>query len=153
MKFAFAVLFVIAALAACKKSDLTSKPVLKFKNNDYTKDLRLNAVTKIELEATDLEGDLADTFYLIKKITNRNRPQRVVLNTDALPAFPATQKVGLLVQLINARFEPPGEPMLAVGSISASSDADTCVFVMSVVDRKGNKSDSITTEQFILRRN
>jgi hypothetical protein len=151
MKFFCAFLIVAGVLAGCDKDNLTTKPTIKFKNNNYLKDMRLNELSKIELEVTDKEGDLADTFYIYKKTLNRARPERLKLNDLALPEFPATQKVDILVQFFNNRIVPAGSSAIGVGGTGPGPD--TCVFTFSIVDKKGNMSDSITTEQFILRLN
>lgn len=151
----FAALLLIAGLlvfAGCKEDDLTSEPVLKFKNNDYSKDMRLNQLTDVELEVTDKEGDVADTFYIIKQVTNRNRPRTDTLARDPLPTHPTSTKNDLVVKLINAQLRPPGSSMIEVAP-TVGTDPDTTIMKFFLVDKTKKRSNILSTETILIRRN
>lgn len=131
-------------LIACGKDKFETKPRLEIK--DYnSKEISQGQSLKIRINYYDKEGDLdLAPFVAIRKR----------LNKFQLP--PAQEKADTLRYLL------PEFPEKETGEISfeqvwdflkeSLSENDTIVFKIAVTDRAGNKSDTITTDQLVIRK-
>src|SRR5690242_17258571 len=95
------ILFFSAAallLAACGKDKFESKPHLKIKSVN-THEVAANQTLSVLLEFTDKEGDVSDSFLIIRQRLNQNGPLLMDPLPYKLPEFPATSKGEIEVNL------------------------------------------------------
>ena len=128
---------------ACSKDKLETKPTIKVKDLNGT-EIPPGAILRVTLEFSDKEGDLGagEVTYV------RNR-----LNTRPVP--------GAFDKADTARYVLPVFPNRETGDIEIDipydfmdedpNDNDTMVFRFMVIDRAGNKSDTVTSEPVVAR--
>ena len=137
-----AAIFVVAS--ACKKDTFETKPKLEFKSVNATTFAQGNTVSFV-IEFTDKEGDLGEgkLIFLPKRINRRPLPPSIpdydTIYND-LPDFPNKTKGDMEIRL--------------QWNFLHKSDIenDTIFFRFVAIDRKGNKSDTLDSEQFVILR-
>lgn len=128
---------------ACSKDTLQTKPTIKVKKVNST-EIVPGSLLRVTLEFSDKEGDLGagELTYV------RNR-----LNLRPVPS--AFDKAD------TARYPLPEFPNRETGEIDVDipydfmdedpNDNDTMIFRLMVIDRAGNKSDTVNTGQIVAR--
>jgi hypothetical protein len=143
---------ILSIVAACDKDNFETKPRLKLlSGNDKT--VQFNGTLPIVLEYTDKEGDVSDSVFVKKMRLNR----RIVPTLRdsfrlKIPNFPNTTKGEITVNLdytaIISALNPPNIP----GTVPARKESDTLNIQISVRDKAGNTSDTITVKNVIVER-
>jgi hypothetical protein len=137
------VLSVLVLLVACGKDKFETKPLLEIK--DYSaKDIYPGQDLVIRINYFDKEGDLSQTpFTAIRRRTNINPPSSQFPFADTLiytlPEFPAKDN-GEISFHLNYDFLR-----------QSTVENDTLHFRFSVVDKAGNVSDTVVSDQIIIR--
>ena len=147
----FALICLIAILA-CSKDKFETKPQLKFISKN-TNIVGINSNLRIVLEFTDKEGDVNDSLLVVRQRLNRRGPVTMPASPYPIPKFPATKKgefevtleyqFGLIFGL---------SPLRIIGSNPAQNEPDTLNLKFVARDKAGNKSDTLTVENIIVRR-
>ena len=138
----YTLLFSISILmmASCKKNKYNTVPSLKFKSVNTTL-LKPGQTLVFTLKFTDLEGDLTDTVWVIKK-----EPKCIASNFTApyhLPAFPTSknQEGELVISFSYPNVNP-----------QCSGKNDTAVFKFVLRDKALHKSDTAVSSTIIISR-
>lgn len=145
---------LIILLIACGKDKFETKPRLEIKDIN-TRDLSSGQDLRIRLNFYDKEGDLdGGQAYAIRQRLNllplgTGDNDRVDTfpnpnNPTALPDFPPQDKGELTFQL-------SWESLIESVAVPGVDKNDTVIFRFVVTDRAGNTSDTINTEQIVLR--
>lgn len=140
MKIILATAIITLFLLACSKDKLESKPRLEFAG--YNKTVDPGGALTIRINYFDKEGDIDETsFTAIKNRLNEIPPGNNLGDTFLLttPAFPPKDKGEITFQLDYSRLDEDDRR------------SDTIRFKFAVTDKKGNNSDTITTETIIVR--
>jgi hypothetical protein len=143
---------IVVTVVACNKDKFQTKPTISIKSQN-TEYVPLNGKLIITLECTDKEGDVQDSVIIIKRRLNK---KVVPTLRDTLryefPIFPATPKTEVVVtldyQTILSAISPPFIP----GSIPPQRELDTLILRMTVRDKAGHTSDTITSNRVIVYR-
>jgi hypothetical protein len=128
---------------ACGKDTLETKPAIKVKEMNGTQ-IPPGAILRVTLEFNDKEGDLGagELTYIRDRQNIRPVPGTFDKADTArypLPVFPDRESGDIDVDIpYDFMDEDP-------------NDNDTMVFRFMVIDRAGNKSDTITTAQVVAR--
>jgi hypothetical protein len=133
---------IFLALLACKKDKFLTKPQISIKSyND--KILTQGNDLIVTLNYTDKEGDLANgqLVYFPKRLNllPPSDPNAVIADSIKTPLaadFPDTDKGEIAVRFPQSYYQK-------------SDVADTFIFKLVLVDRMGNKSDTLTTDKVI----
>ncbi len=143
--FAFAIVLSAALLAACGKDKFETKPLLEIK--DYnSKTITPGETLRIRLNYFDKEGDLSKgTFTYMRIRTNRIPISNPGANDKAdtvisiLPEFPSknTAEINIAIDYDFLNEDPVTN--------------DTMYFKFAVVDIKGNKSDTVSSQSIVAR--
>ena len=144
-------LMVTIFLAGCNKDKYTTKPILKFKSasNDV---VPLGGTLRFELEVTDKEGDLSDTFF-IKKIRLNKKVVPTIRDSFAIkfPTIPNTKNGIIQIDLtyenyLKSAINPPtsGTPPIA--------ESDTLLFKFAIRDKAKHVSDTVTSNRIVILR-
>lgn len=146
-----ALLFSFAFLA-CSKDKFETKPQLKFKSKN-TDIVGINGNLRLLIEFTDKEGDVSDSLLIVRQRLNRRGPVTLLASPYGIPKFPATKKgefevtleyqFGLILNL---------SPLRIIGSNPSQNEPDTLNLKIVARDLAGNKSDTLTIENIIVRR-
>jgi hypothetical protein len=136
-----AVLFI--ALISCNKDKFQTKPQISIKSYN-TKALEKNKDFIIKFDYTDKEGDLGGgrLVYIPKRLNRRPIPNGGTILDSAINAlsddFPNTDKGELELKLQWGFLK------------TAATENDTLVYRFVLVDKAGNKSDTISSDQFVI---
>jgi len=144
----FLILILICCfIMACNKDTFETKPTIKIKelNSEVIPE---NANLDVTLEYTDKEGDLGrgELTYIrerknIKPIPNPGVNDQIDTVRYPIPDFTPKNKGEIVVSIpYSLMNEDP-------------NDDDTMIFKISVVDFRGNKSDTVTTVNIIAKQN
>ncbi len=132
----------IFLLIACNKNSFQTKPQITAKSTNGNV-VPVGSDLVIDLVFTDKEGDLGKGkfVYIPKRLNRRGLPSNItpydsVLNT--LPDFPNKDKGELEIRL-NYNFLHKSD-----------IENDTILFKFVAVDRAGNKSDTLTSDKFVI---
>ncbi len=146
-----ALLFTFAFLA-CNKDRFETKPQLKFKSKN-TDIVGINGNLRLLIEFTDKEGDVSDSLLIVRQRLNKRGPVTLPASPYGIPKFPATKKgefeitleyqFGLIFGL---------SPLRIIGSNPPQNEPDTLNLKIVARDKAGNKSDTLTIENIIVRR-
>lgn len=138
------VVSTLVLLLACNKDKFQTKPQIEIVNYN-TKVVGKGQQLVIDLQFTDKEGDLSEgKFVYIHKRTNRrllpvtlNYPDSVI---NTVPVFPDHSKgeFSLHLDYTNLQRSPV--------------ENDSIYFRFVVVDRAGNKSDTVNSDQIVVLR-
>lgn len=146
MKQLFYLIIITLVLGSCGKDKFDTKPKLKFvKVNSNT--INRNDDLKIELNVTDLEGDLTDSIFVMRRVRNcafGNRDEKY-----AMPVFPV--KKNLNVDILVAYTYGTGGVYPGLPGPSCGGRNDSCVFRFVVKDKAGNLSDTATTNEIVIK--
>ena len=130
---------------ACSKDTFETKPTIKVKDLNSEVIVR-NSKLDITLEYTDKEGDLGNgelTYIRVRQNIKAGPPGNDKADTVhyPIPVFPPKSK---------------GEIVISVDYDFMDEDPaydDTMIFKLSVIDIRGNKSDTVTTKSVIAKEN
>ena len=144
-------IFIILAIS-CGKDKFLTKPTIRIKslNTEY---VPLNGNLIITMECTDKEGDVQDSVIIVKKRLNiRVVPTLRDTLRFLFPLFPATPRTEIIAtldyQTIISALNPPFIP----GSNPPQRELDTLILKLTVRDKAGNTSDTVTTNRIIVFR-
>lgn len=147
MKFplVFAIVLLTIAALSCGKDKFKTKPQIEIKsiNNNV---IARNQTLTIQLRFTDKEGDLADGkfVYIPKRLNTR----------PLLPTVPNYDSVKLVIPKFPD--ETDGEFAISLPWINlhkSETENDTIIMRFVVVDRAGNKSDTVSTDKLVILKN
>jgi hypothetical protein len=132
---------------ACSKDTFETRPTIKVKDLS-SEVIVLNSSLDITLEYTDKEGDLGngELTYIrvrqnIKGIPQPGQNDQTDTVHYPIPVFPPKTKGEIVVTI-------------PYGFMSEDpNDNDTMIFKLSVIDIRGNKSDTVTTKSVVAKQN
>jgi hypothetical protein len=143
---------ILLTIWGCSKDKFEDKPTIEIKSINPSQ-VPLQSQMVMELQFTDKQGDL-DSIFLFKK--RLNSVQKPVNNSNyfpfKLPDFPEKSKGDIKLvfryneDLITA-IAPNSQPGAPNGK-----EPDTLVFNIVLKDKKGNVSDTTTTDKIIIER-
>ena len=153
MKTGLLFIFICSlAFSACSKDKFETIPQLKFKSKN-TDIVNINGSLQIVLEYTDKEGDVSDSLLVVRQRLNKRGPVTMPASPYPIPSFPHTKKgefeitleyqFGLIFGL---------SPLRIIGSNPPQNEPDTLNLKFVARDKAGNKSDTLTVENIIVRR-
>jgi hypothetical protein len=134
---------IFIAFLSCNKDKFQTKPQISIKSYN-TKALPPSQELVIKLNYTDKEGDLANgrLMYIPKRLNRRPIPNGgTIIDSvpNALaPDFPDTDKGELELRLDHAVLK------------TIADENDTLLFRFVLVDRAGNKSDTVTSDNIVI---
>jgi hypothetical protein len=143
MKKLVIVTAIFIALLSCNKDKFQTKPQISIKSYN-TKAVQPSNDMVIKLSYTDKEGDLAEgrLVYIPKRLNRRPIPNGgTIIDSVSNPLasdFPDTDKGDLELRLQHAVLK------------TAADENDTLLFRFVLVDRAGNKSDTITSDNVVI---
>lgn len=141
---AILVISLVVLAIACGKDKFETKPRLEIK--DYnSKEIEPNQGLKIRISYFDKEGDIDDApMIAIRQRLNMLPPNPLQDLADTfrtqLPEFPAKDNGEITFELPYASLTED------------LNENDTIVFRFAVTDRAGNNSDTITTDQIVIKK-
>ena len=141
-KILFSVVF-IAVLTGCDKDKFKTQPQIEIQSYN-TNVLSPGASLVIDLKFTDKEGDLngGKFVYIPRRLNRRPIPADRVLDSviTAIPEFPANDQgfFQLRLEWRNLQRSPV--------------ENDSIFFRFVVVDRAGNKSDTVNSDRIVILR-
>jgi hypothetical protein len=134
-------------VAACQKDKYQTKPQLTVKSVN-TKTLGPNQTLRFTVEVTDAEGDIQDTIWVGKVV--KNCPQSNFTVRYPMPAFTAIKNLKADIQVcFSYGFNLECPPITGPFCINRN---DSAVFRFALKDKKGNVSDTVTTETVVITR-
>jgi len=128
---------------ACSKDKLETKPTIKVKDLNGT-EIPQGAILQVTLEYSDKEGDLGagEVTYVRDRLNIRPVPgafDKADTARYVLPVFPNRETGDIVIDIpYDFMDEDP-------------NDNDTMVFRFMVIDRAGNKSDTINSVPVVAR--
>jgi len=137
--------FLAILMAACGKDKFETKPLLEIK--DYSsKEISPGETLHLRIDYFDKEGDLSEallTYIRVRTnatpIPNPNANDKVDTITTVLPSFPVKSTGEITLKFdYNFMDEDPGRN-------------DTMFFRIMVIDKAGNKSDTVSTQKVTAR--
>ncbi|MBD0286343.1 MAG: hypothetical protein ICV84_15865 [Flavisolibacter sp.] len=144
MKKNLILVLFIAFLMGCSKDKFKTQPQIKIKSYN-TKEVQRNQDLVIQLSFTDKEGDLANgKFTYMPRRTNLRPPPPGVRYPDSvkvnIPQFPTSD---------NGDFE-----LRLNWNVLHLSDRenDSLFFRFVVMDKAGNKSDTVNSDRIVIMR-
>ncbi len=153
MKQSLIIFIGFAFLISCDKDKFETKPKLTFKSVNATT-ITKGGDLKFELTATDKEGDLTDSLFVIR--LNRNCTKKDTTKFQyILPKFPTSGNLEIPIQ-VNYSYQsqgsnyPPITPSFSC--TSGSPRNDSCTFKFIIRDKAGNVSDSVLSPEIVLLR-
>jgi hypothetical protein len=143
------IIFIIIAsvlITACGKDKFNTKPTLTYKGvNEKT--IYKNSDLKIELNATDAEGDLTDSLIVLKRVRNCSGGNRN--DKYALPIFPVKTKLNINI-LVAYKYGQTASSYPGLNGPLCGTKNDSCVFRFVLKDKAGNLSDTVTTPEIVI---
>ena len=140
MRYTLLFSILILLLASCNKNKFNTVQSLKFKSVNTTF-LKPGQTLRFTLAFTDLEGDLTDTIFVMKR-----EPKCANSNFTApylLPAFPTSKnQEGEIVVSFAQSYIPPQCP----------GKNDTAVFKFVLRDKALHKSDTAVSSTIVISR-
>ena len=128
---------------ACSKDKFETKPLIEVRSIS-TKELVQNQTLSIRLDYFDKEGDLGTGSFFAAKLRlnalplGTGHPDLVDSFYYTLPEFPNRDKGEITLQLEYDRLK------------ESLSENDTVMFRLAVMDKAGNKSDTISTDPIVI---
>ncbi|SFE03528.1 hypothetical protein SAMN05518672_104215 [Chitinophaga sp. CF118] len=136
-KMLFLSLFALAAITACKKDSLGTKPVITFKSYSYAP-VDASLGLDVTFQVKDGDGDIENALQFTA-IYDRN-PTDTNFSGRPMPGLDASKRPNLSAEVV-----------LHLGTIDFPNDPDNPVakdsvhFLVYVVDNANNISDTIAT--------
>ncbi|MBC7903343.1 MAG: hypothetical protein H7Y27_07965 [Gemmatimonadaceae bacterium] len=131
---------VLLVLVGCDKDKFQTKPQITIK--DYTEVVPRQGQLEIRLEFTDKEGDLSEGSFVYIPVRLNQKPLPAGVEYDSIksviPKFPNNDKGDFFLKLPH------------IFLLKSPTENDTLVFRMVVVDRAGNKSDTVSSDKIII---
>jgi hypothetical protein len=146
MKKIFFFLGFVVFFFSCSKDKFNTKPKLTFKSVNATS-FAANQEIKMEMIASDKEGDLTDTLFIYK--VNKNCGKDTLKLSTKLPAFPTTTNLETTIQF-RAFYNSTSIPNLPKSFTCSPAVNDSCVFTFILKDKAGNKSDPVFSPTIVL---
>jgi hypothetical protein len=134
---------LFVGLISCNKDKFQTKPQISIKSYN-TKAVQPAQELIVTLNYTDKEGDLADgkLVYIPRRLNRRPIPGggSIIDSVSNLLAsdFPDTDKGELQLRLDHAVLK------------TTATENDTLLFRFVLVDRAGNKSDTVTSDNIVI---
>ena len=139
-------------LAACGKDKFQTTPQLKIKSVS-TKHLAFNESLSVLLEFTDKEGDVSDSFFIVRQRLNLHNPLTMPPLPYPLPQYPKAQKGEIEVNLdFQTGVILALEPIRIPGSNPEQNEPDTMILKFVAKDKGGHYSDTATVDNLIVER-
>ncbi len=145
IKIIVAILSILVIIASCGKDKYQTRPTITIKSINRNV-VGPNDRLSITIEYTDKEGDLSqDTLLSIRRRLNRRPLNSGIVGVDTLhniiPKFPEKSKGEFDVTFEWANYLHQSD-----------IENDTIMFKFVAKDRKGNISDTISTQQLVILR-
>jgi hypothetical protein len=145
-------LTLVFLVAACSKDKFETKPHLKI-TSVSNKQLAFNEPLSVTLEFTDKEGDVSDSFFIVRQRLNQHDPVTANPLPYKIPDFPKTQKGEFEVNLgFQNELTLNLDPIRIPGTNPAQNEPDTMVLKFVAKDKGGNYSDTATLDNLIVER-
>ncbi len=133
--------------AGCGKDKFNTVPHLEFKRLNNT-ELRPGQSIQFFLSYTDAEGDLKDTLF-VEKITP-NCAASTFRQFYRMPDFPQVSNSSGDI-IVSYTYGNSG-PFPLIQTPQCDGENDTCFFRFVLQDKAGHKSDTVSSETFIIYR-
>jgi hypothetical protein len=149
MKQSLIIIIGFIFLISCNKDKFNTKPQLTFKSVNATTFAKGSDI-KFNLTATDKEGDLTDSLFVIR--LNRNCTKKDTTKfAYILPKFPTSGNLEAPIQ-VNYSYQGSNYPPLtpSFSCTSGSPRNDSCTFKFIIRDKAGNVSDSVLSPEIVL---
>jgi hypothetical protein len=143
---------VLLAIWSCSKDKFEDKPNIKIKSINPTQ-VPLQSQMVMDLEFTDKQGDLDSVFVFKKRLNSIQKPlNNANYFNFKLPTFPEKPKGEIQLTFrynedLIAAVTPNNQP-----GAPNDKEPDTLVFNIVVKDKKGNTSDTTTTDKIVIER-
>jgi hypothetical protein len=151
MKLFVFIAAIALLLAACGKDKFETKPQIKIKSVN-TKELAFNQMLAIIMEYTDKEGDVSDSFFIIRQRLNSRDPLTLLPLPYKLPEFPSTPKGQLEINLGFQNELTLNLPPIRIPGSSSDYEPDTMRLKFVAKDLGGNFSDTAVLDDLIVER-
>lgn len=152
MKKIFALSFILIAFIGCNKDKFQTKPQITIKSMNGTV-FPFNTDLRVTLEITDKEGDVDDTLYVSRQRLNIRGAQSIAPAAYLIPDFPNNNTAEFDLTLPYATAFVAGfQPIRIPGSNPIQFERDTMRLKFLVIDKAGNKSDSVQSETIYIMR-
>lgn len=147
----FAVILLVAAVAACKKDSVETRPSLKIKSVNGNV-VPAGAQLLVEFDFTDKEGDVNNSLF-VQKIRTNKQTTATIRDTFSLPVpeFPKNTS-GIIQALLDysqhltSAINPPKDP------VTNKNQHDTLMLRFALRDRAGNVSDTVAAGPIVVLR-
>jgi hypothetical protein len=136
-------LLLTGFFAGCSKDEYNTKPTLKI-TSVSTNVVEINESLIFDLKVTDKEGDVTDSLFF-KKVRLNKRVRQTLRDSFALkiPDAPKSTNGTVRVTLDYNNY---------LVSAVAPVENDTLVFKFALKDEAKNISDTVTSEQIVIKR-
>jgi len=152
MKQFVAISAFVLLLAACSKDKFETKPHLEIKSVN-TKEVAFNEPFNVTFEFTDKEGDVSDSFFIVRQRLNARDPQTLNPLPYKIPDFPNTMKGEIEVNLSYQNELTLNLPPIRIpGSNPQQNEPDTMILKFVAKDKGGNFSDTAVVDNIIVER-
>ncbi len=143
----------LAGLMGCDKDKFTTKPQVKFKKVNNTVFGTLQTMQFI-IGFTDAEGDFtAPGQVFIQRVNPACPADSNFKDSLPLPAFPSTSNFEGDIKMTYSFGGNNGEAPIMTAPPGECGDTSTCYFRFAVMDKAGNRSDTVSSETIILINN
>jgi hypothetical protein len=142
---------VVLLVVACGKDKFETKPQITIKSVN-TMELAFNQTLSVIIEYTDKEGDVSDSFYIIRERLNSRDPLTLLPLPYKLPTFPHTPKGQIEVNLGFQNELTLNLPPIRIPGTSSSYEPDTMRLKFIAKDLGGNFSDTAVLDNLIVER-
>lgn len=152
MKQLIVFLALVFFSTACNKGKFETTPQIKIKSVS-TKNVAFNQPLSIVFEFTDKEGDVSDSFFIVRQRLNAHDPVTMPALPYPLPTYPKTQKGEIDVNLdFQSELILALNPIRIPGSDPERNEPDTMVLKFIAKDKGGHYSDTATLDNLIVER-
>lgn len=145
-----ALLFVFTA---CGKDKFQTTPQLKIKSVN-THNVSSGQPLVVNIEFTDKEGDVSDSFFIIRQRLNAKDPFSALPVGIPLPKYPKAVKGEFQVNLDYFTVLTTGnyQPIHIPGSVPPKNEPDTMLLKFVAKDKGGHYSDTATLDNIFVER-
>lgn len=142
----------LAGLLGCGKDKFTTKPQVKFKKVNSNVFGTLQTMQFI-IGFTDAEGDFKPGKVFIQRVNPACPADSNFKDSLPLPEFPASSNFEGDIKITYSFGGNNGEAPIMTAPPGDCGDTSACYFRFAVMDKAGNRSDTVSSETIILINN
>ena len=154
MKKLSAIALFLFLLAACSKDKFESKPQIKIisvSNEVVPRPSPNPTSTTITLGFADKEGDIDSSLIFIRQRLNRRNTTMIASQKFTVPEFPNKMEGEIQLVLNSTTQLSRGFNAIRIPGSGTLNEPDTMKLSFVLADKKGNRSDTVSTTVFVLR--